>query len=259
MAMSTISPSVEEKSLIKLREFSALVAGRELSPAPLEYILAKLAADAPVRRDCEPAPFMESDECHTALRPFVPARGALCLKRMWDLLGCFITEDSVVIADVGTSVYCSMNLLLPKGTIYVGQVSYESIGFSLPAALGALLAGGPKKSVFVVIGDGAFQMVAQELSTIIRHELKPFIFLVDNDGYTIERCIIDGPFDNIAKWKYALLPAVFGAQEGFALDARTEAELEAALAAMTAGTCSMVVAHVPPYDAPKNMQLSYAK
>ena len=70
-------------------------------------------------------------------------------------------------------------------------------------------------------------MTCQELSTIIRNHLKPVIFLLNNDGYTIERVICDRPYNDIQPWKYHRLVEVFGT--GLAFDVRTEGELEEAL------------------------------
>lgn len=39
------------------------------------------------------------------------------------------------------------------------------------------------------VGDGSFQVTGQDLSTYIRHKLKPVVFLINNDGYTIERLV----------------------------------------------------------------------
>ena len=54
-------------------------------------------------------------------------------------------------------------------------------------------------------------MSAQELSTILRHDHKPVIFLVNNGGYTIERGYLgkDETYNDIANWSYADLPKVF--------------------------------------------------
>jgi indolepyruvate decarboxylase len=61
------------------------------------------------------------------------------------------------------------------------------------------------------VGDGSFQVTAQELSTILRHDHKPIIFLVNNGGYTIERGYLgrDETYNDIANWAYADLPKVF--------------------------------------------------
>jgi indolepyruvate decarboxylase len=71
-------------------------------------------------------------------------------------------------------------------------------------------------------------MTAQELSTIIRHHLNPIIFLINNDGYTIERVIQDNIYNDLQPWKYHQLPAVFNG-ESWSCQVRTEGELEKAL------------------------------
>ena len=87
----------------------------------------------------------------------------------------------------------------------MAQVSYASIGYALPAAVGVCLAA-PSRPVFVLIGDGAFQVTAQELSTLLRQRLRPKIVVLNNDGYLIERLIKDDVFNDIAPWRYHALP-----------------------------------------------------
>ena len=62
---------------------------------------------------------------------------------------------------------------------------------------------------------------------MIRNHLKPVIFLINNDGYTIERVISDRPYNDIQPWHYHKLVDVFGG--GLGLEVRTEGELEDAL------------------------------
>jgi indolepyruvate decarboxylase len=116
---------------------------------------------------------------------------------------------------------------MPQQTDFIGQAFYLSIGYSIPACLGVAFAA-PNTRPIVFVGDGAFQMTAQELSTIIRHHLNPIIFLINNDGYTIERVIQDNIYNDLQPWKYHQLPAVFNG-ESWSCQVRTEGELEKAL------------------------------
>ncbi len=84
----------------------------------------------------------------------------------------------------------------------------------------------PQRRPTVFFGDEAFQMTAQELSTIIRHKLNPIIFLINNDGYTIEWVIQDRTYNDPQPWKYHRLPQVFGIS--WSCEVRTEGELEVA-------------------------------
>lgn len=90
-------------------------------------------------------------------------------------------------------------------------------------------------------GDGSFQMTAQELSTIIKEKLNVLVVLINNDGYTIERCIHgwDQGYNDVARWKYLEFPSAFGAAEGDGegyrartYRARTWGELESAMEAV---------------------------
>ena len=71
-------------------------------------------------------------------------------------------------------------------------------------------------------------MTCQEVSTIIRHGLNPIFFLINNDGYTIERAIHEGSYNDIQPWKYHQLPQIFG--DSWSCEVKTEGELEEALA-----------------------------
>jgi pyruvate decarboxylase len=59
-------------------------------------------------------------------------------------------------------------------------------------------------------------MTAQEISTMLKHDLRPIIFVLENDGYATERWINgwDANYNDVAKWDYAGLPKVFSTKEG---------------------------------------------
>lgn len=151
----------------------------------------------------------------------------LTYKRFYERINRFLDHRSLVLADTGDSICAAAQLYLPQGSRYICQGYYMSIGYTLPAALGVKLAA-PEFRPVTFIGDGALQMTAQELSTLIRHRLNPVIFLINNDGYTVERVINDGPYNDLQPWKYHLLPQVF--QGGWGMEVKTEGDLEEALA-----------------------------
>jgi indolepyruvate decarboxylase len=100
-----------------------------------------------------------------------------------------------------------------------------------PALFGSLVSASSRRHL-LFIGDGAFQLTAQELSSILRRELKPVIFLLNNAGYTIERLILGehAAYNDIANWRYAALPHVFDRRaRSLALVAETVGEFEHAL------------------------------
>lgn len=88
---------------------------------------------------------------------------------------------------------------------------------------------------------------------MIRCHLKPLIFLLNNDGYTIERVICDRPYNDIQPWHYHKLVEVFGG--GLGLDVRTEGELEAALGkAATAEGLVLIEVHTGRLDCPEALR-----
>ena len=97
------------------------------------------------------------------------------------------------------------------------------MGFAIPASLGAQTAN-PKLRPVVLVGDGAFQMTGTELSTIHRLGLNPIVLVLNNHGYTTERFILDGPFNDIAEWHYENITALVGGGEGYKIHSIREFE-----------------------------------
>ncbi|MFC1589857.1 alpha-keto acid decarboxylase family protein [Candidatus Omnitrophota bacterium] len=162
-----------------------------------------------------------------AKKRFTPATDRkITHKRFFQRMNHFIDKNSIVIADTGDSILSAFDLYIPEDVLFLDQAFYLSIGYSVPATLGAKLAA-PKRRPITFVGDGAFQMTAQALGTIIRNGLNPIIFLMNNKGYTIERYLHDGPFNDLQEWSYHKLPEVFGG--GWGCRVTTEGELEAAL------------------------------
>jgi indolepyruvate decarboxylase len=162
-----------------------------------------------------------------------PSHKPLTQAHYWKALEKFLQPGDVIIAEDGTSNTGATEMSLPAGCSFVTQAVWGSIGYSLGALLGTLCAA-PDRRHILFIGDGSFQLTAQELSTILRHDLKPFIFLINNRGYTIERAILgkDARYNDVANWRYADLPSVF-CRESTAecYTVATEEELERVLTA----------------------------
>ncbi|WP_040767983.1 alpha-keto acid decarboxylase family protein [Novipirellula maiorica] len=122
-----------------------------------------------------------------------------------------LDEDTIVIADVGDSLFAATELTIHEQSEFLSPAYYASMGFSIPAALGAATAK-PDHRIVVLVGDGAFQMTGQELSTLIRQGHNPIVILLDNHGYGTERYLHEGEwkYNEIAKWNYGDLMKVYG-------------------------------------------------
>jgi indolepyruvate decarboxylase len=152
----------------------------------------------------------------------------ITIKRLFERLNLSITDNVIVIADVGDSLFGALNLTIHGQTDFLSPAYYSSMGFAVPAAIGAQLAN-PILRPIVIVGDGAFQMTGMEVSTISRFALNPVIIVLNNNGYGTERPMVDGPFNDVLPWSYYRIPEVIGHGKGFVIE--TEGQLEEVLSA----------------------------
>ncbi|TJZ49681.1 alpha-keto acid decarboxylase family protein [Streptomyces piniterrae] len=140
-----------------------------------------------------------------------------------------LSHPFTVVSDAAFALIGSMNLRMAERASYVAQNSWLSIGYSVGAATGVALgrrSTGKRPMVFV--GDGSFQETCQELSTHVRHGLRPIVFVLDNEGfYGIEQMLVhpcyykgavpasDGAdfYNNLHPWRYEELAKVFGSEK----------------------------------------------
>ncbi len=151
----------------------------------------------------------------------------LTVARLFQRINGYLTDETMVVCDVGDALFGASDLRIHHRTEFLGPAYYASMGFAVPAAIGAEMAN-PKLRPLVLVGDGAFQMTGVEMSTVVRHGLKPVVLVLNNGGYGTERHLQDGPYNNILPWQYARLPELLGAGRGWV--ATTEGELDRALA-----------------------------
>lgn len=176
--------------------------------------------------------------------PVDPA-GPLTQDHLWRAVASWTTSDTTVIAEQGTSFFGMCTEPLAGGARFIAQPLWGSIGYTLPALLGAQLADRTRRGL-LLIGDGSAQMTIQELGTLARQHLNPVIVLVNNDGYTVERAI-HGPraaYNDIAVWNWQAVPAALGAADALVLSAVTPAQLDAALHTAAHTTDRMVFIEV---------------
>jgi indolepyruvate decarboxylase len=152
---------------------------------------------------------------------------------LYPRLAGFLRENDILIAETGTA---SMGLgfaRMPSGANFYNQTLWGSIGWATPAAFGAAVAARERR-VVLLTGDGAHQFTVQEISQFARYGLKPVVFVINNSGYLIERLLCREPeiaYNEIAPWRYSLLPSAFGCGDWFAARVETCGEMDRALAA----------------------------
>lgn len=142
---------------------------------------------------------------------FTPSNDPLTQDAYWKAMQNFLRPGDVIVVEDGASSNGMGRLTLPEDCIYItGAYVWCSIGYATPALLGAILAS-PGRRHILLTGEGSLQMTVQELSTVLRHDLKPFIFVINNSGYTVERAVLgkDAKYNDVANWRYSELPNVF--------------------------------------------------
>jgi TPP-dependent 2-oxoacid decarboxylase len=176
-----------------------------------------------------------------------PSRKKITVQRLFQRLNSFLSDNTMVISDVGDALFGAADLNIHRHTEFLGTAYYASMGFAVPAAIGAQLAR-PERRPLVLVGDGAFQMTGMELTIAARHRLNPIVVVLNNAGYGTERHIQDGPYNDVAPWNYHLLPDVIGHGLGFSVETEEQLENGLRLAEMETETFSILDVHLDPLD-----------
>lgn len=143
----------------------------------------------------------------------------------------FLRPNDILMAETGTASMGMGFTRMPAGASFYNQTLWGSIGWATPAAFGAAIAA-PDRRVVLITGEGAHQFTAQEVSQFARYGIKPVIFVLNNNGYLIERLLCKEPeieYNDISQWHYADLPKALGCDDWFTARAATCGELDAAL------------------------------
>lgn len=178
---------------------------------------------------------------------FIAGEGPITVARVIAGLNEFLTPDMMVVCDTGDCLFAAIDLMVHEKSEFLAAAFYTTMGFAVPAALGAQVAR-PDRRALVLVGDGAFQMTGTELSTAARLGLDSIVVVFNNRGYSTERYILDGPFNDISTWHFERLGELFGPLRGHSV--RTEREFDAALAEALAerSVPSIINVHLSPDD-----------
>jgi len=170
----------------------------------------------------------------------------LSIANFFRLLGLNVGEQNTIVCDTGDALLGAMQLRTRAPSNFLSDAYYLSMGFAIPAAIG-VMAAQPDNKIFVIVGDGAFQMTGTELSTAAKYNMSPIVFILNNDGYGTQRHILDGPFNEIHPWHYTKITELLG--YGIARRVTTNGELEAAInEALRANTLALIEVVVPRSD-----------
>lgn len=220
---------LSDKKLILATPDAVRLPGACYHDIRMDEFLSALAAK--VKRNATSLDAFNRTRTELVSEPPLDPQAPIRTRRLFSQIKEMLDGNTTLIAETGDSWFNLMNLKLPAGCTFEIQMQYGSIGWSVGAALGYQLACPPPRRVIACIGDGSFQMTAQEVSTMVRYNINPIIFLMNNGGYTIEVEIHDGPYNVINNWNYAELMGVFNgsAGNGWGCRCRTEGEVAQAI------------------------------
>jgi indolepyruvate decarboxylase len=158
-------------------------------------------------------------------RPASRNDAPITFERFFEVVGEFVLAKDVrdhyiLILGESTSLYVFGNLFGLPAKSFVAQAAWGSLGHETGSALGVALATG--KRPLVVAGDGAFMMICQEISSLVRRGVNATVFVMSNRVYAIEQAFVDlnafqlrgkfAPFNKLPEWDYGALARAFGAR-----------------------------------------------
>ena len=249
--------AIDERRMIRIEPYSVHTGERIYEAVPAPELLRSLGERCASLGLATESTGKQGSAPKAAATQSIQPDKPLTHAELWPRLERFFTANDVVLAEAGTAFSGICGIRLPAGSVFISQAVWGSIGYTLPALLGAMKAA-PERRHLLFIGDGSLQMTAQEISTMLRHGLTPVIFVINNRGYTIERKIY-GPhssYNDIQNWNYTALASVFAPEARIqTYQASSQCELETALNALAQPTCFTVIElHMDPMDAPASLE-----
>lgn len=157
-------------------------------------------------------------------RSELPSKHSLRQEWVWNQISHWFRQGDIIITETGTSAFGINQTRFPHYSHGISQALWGSVGYALGACLGALFAVKELRMkelsplphrVILFVGDGAFQLTVQEVSTMVRWGLTPYIFVMNNQGYSVDRFLhhsSNAEYYNIQSWDYLRLLSVFGAE-----------------------------------------------
>jgi indolepyruvate decarboxylase len=155
----------------------------------------------------------------------------ITMAALYPRYAAFLCAGDTVVLETGSTSLGLAPTTLPDGVRVEAQVLWGSIGWATPAAFGIALAD-PHRRTVLITGEGSHQLTANEIGAMGRFGTNVIVFVLNNDGYLIERSLEENPnwtYNDLAPWKYAELPDALGCGDWFAARVSTLGELDDAM------------------------------
>jgi acetolactate synthase-1/2/3 large subunit len=148
-----------------------------------------------------------------------PTSDELKMAEVVNLLSEKTNGQAIIVTDVGQHQMITSRYYQYKGfRSNVTSGGLGTMGFSLPAAIGAKL-GNPEKTVVAIIGDGGFQMTIQELGTILQAKVDVKILILNNNFLGMVRQWQQLFFDRRYSFTEIVNPNFTAIAKGYSIDA----------------------------------------
>ena len=157
----------------------------------------------------------------------------ITMDALYPRFAAFIRPGDIVVMETGSSSLGMTPMTLADGVRVEAQVLWGSIGWATPAALGMAIADLTRR-VVLVTGEGSHQLTANEVGSMGRFGANIVVFVLNNEGYLIERALEENPnwtYNDLAPWRYCELPKALGCANWFTARAGTLSELDASMKA----------------------------
>ncbi|MFG2951620.1 alpha-keto acid decarboxylase family protein [Streptomyces adustus] len=205
------SQQLPDDRTVDVQPFDARVGSLRFAPLPMRDAVRTLAEIVAEHGQRWERPELTAPTAMEALRNKPDREPVLHQDELWAAIEQYLRPADILVAEQGTAFFGAQGLRLPPGVTFIGQPLWGSIGYTVPATLGAQTAE-PNRRTVLVVGDGSAQLTAQEIGTMIREGRNPLILLLNNSGYTVERAIhgSEQRYNDISPWNWSLLPAALG-------------------------------------------------
>lgn len=235
---------LKRKNTILMTTEKARVGYRTYEQVLFKEFLERLVSEKSLQQKPKPTGLPEASPEPQPLKPEERTQ-AISVANFFRIVGLHVQENTTIISDTGDALLGAMSLRTKKPSNFLSDAYYLSMGFAVPAAIGAMAAA-PNNRALAIVGDGAFQMTGIELSTAAKFGMAPIVCVLNNDGYGTQRHILDGPFNEILMWNYTKLTELFGV--GVSHKVTTNGEMEDALKQAMAGNVLTLIEVVLPRD-----------
>lgn len=191
--------SAFEKEIdIEIRKNETIIKGKVYKNILLQDVILKL--NEKITKTFEKNDFKQ-------IKKKINEKGKIKVDDILPLIETVLDEDDIFTMETGLFSLSGSFLNLKNNVEYLSQTLWGSIGWATPALFGAMMADN-KKCHIMFTGEGAHQLTIQEMANFFEYDLKPVIFVLNNNGYTVERVLSKDPndkFNNITNWNYPKL------------------------------------------------------